>query len=77
MPGVRIGGWKKGCNTVVAIKEIREKAGLPLNEALAFVNRVLANEQITVAVPTVTAAQSLVDSLERAGLIANTVDDMN
>ena len=75
MPRVAITGWKKGCNTVAAIKELRQWASLPLNEALALVNRVLGNEQVVVPVSTFTTAQALADSLEKIGLIATSVCD--
>jgi hypothetical protein len=75
MPKVAITGWTKGCNTVAAIKEIREKAHMPLNEALEVVNRVLRNEQVMVPVLTSSAAQSLADALGGMGLIASSVGD--
>jgi hypothetical protein len=71
MPEVTITGWTKGCNTVAAIKEIREKAPMPLNEALDVVNRVLRNEQVIVSVSTLAAAQSLADVLRGLGLLAS------
>jgi len=75
MAKVAISGWTKGCNTVAAIKEIREKARMPLNEALDVVNRVLRNEQVMVPVSTCAAAQSLADVLGGLGLIAIRVGD--
>jgi hypothetical protein len=75
MPNVTITGWTKGCNTMAAIKEIREQAPLPLNEALDIVNRVLRNEQVVVRVSTHAAAQSLADALERFGLLASRDED--
>jgi hypothetical protein len=71
MAGVAITGWKRGCNTVAAIKELRDGAGIPLNEALALVNRVLGDEQV----PSPTAAQDLADSLEKIGLVATSSRD--
>jgi len=70
MFSVAITGWKKGCNTVAAIKELRERSSIPLNEALALVNRVLGNEQIVVPVSTAAAARALADSLEKCGFVA-------
>jgi hypothetical protein len=75
MTKVAITGWKKGCNTVAAIKEIREKAPMPLNEALDVVNRVLRDEQVIVPVSTSSAAQALADALGEMGLIARTVGE--
>ncbi len=75
MPKVVITGWTKGCDTVAAIKELRDKATMPLNEALALVNRVLKNEQVEVLVSTPTTAQALADSLERIGLVATGMGD--
>jgi hypothetical protein len=75
MAKVAILGWREGCSTVAAIKEIREKASMPLNEALAIVNRVLSNEQVFLAVSTPSVAQALADALKIVGLIANSVDD--
>jgi hypothetical protein len=75
MPRVAITGWKRGCNTVAAIKELREQASIPLNEALAIVNRVLGNEQVVVSVSTADTAQVLADSLEKIGLIATSICD--
>jgi hypothetical protein len=70
MSQVEITGWIKGCDTVAAIKELREKASMPLNEAHALINRVLENEHVIVRVPNSTAAEQLVDSLRRFGLAA-------
>ena len=67
---VEISSWQKGCNSVVAIKEIRARAGIPLNEALALVNRVLNNEKVTVDVTCLHDASQLVDELGRVGMIA-------
>ena len=75
MPKVAITGWKRGCNTVAAIKELRERASMPLNEALALINRVLGNEQVVVPVSTLTTALALADSLEKIGLVATDVSD--
>lgn len=70
MSQVEITGWIKGCDTVAAIKELREKASMPLNEAHALINRVLENEHVIVRVPNSTDAQQFVDSLRRLGLAA-------
>ncbi len=70
MTAVEISGWQKGCNSVAAIKEIRARAGIPLNEALALVNQVLANEKVMVHVSCLTDASELVDELEKTGMIA-------
>ena len=69
MPEVHISGWRKGCNTVAAIKEIREQAGIPLDKALNLVNRVLNNEQVLVPVSSCEIAQALAESLSRLGLV--------
>ena len=74
MPTVAITGWTKGCNSVAAIKEIRETALMPINEALDVVNRVLRNEQILVSVPTGMAAESLATELSRLGFVVGCVD---
>ena len=70
MIAVEISGWRKGCNSVAAIKEIRSRAGIPLNEALALVNRVINNEKVAVCVPCPNDASQLVDELARVGMIA-------
>jgi hypothetical protein len=70
MPQVAITGWKNGCNTVSAIKELREKAAIPLNEAHSLVNRVLENERVCVRVSDSLAAAELADSLNAVGLVA-------
>ena len=70
MSQVAITGWTKGCNTVSAIKELRENTTMPLNEAHALVNRVLGNERVEVRVSTAAAAKQLTDSLNRIGLAA-------
>ncbi len=75
MSQVVITGWKEGCNTVAAIKELRAIARIPLNEATDVVNRVLRNEQVVVEVPNPTTAEALANSLERIGLIATSVCD--
>ena len=69
MPEVYIAGWRKGCNTVAAIKEIRERAALPLDQAHNLVNRVLNNEQVVVPVSSPEVARELADSLSKLGLI--------
>jgi hypothetical protein len=75
MPTVAITGWTKGCNTIVAIKEIREKALLPLDKALAAVNRVLNNEKVMLAVSSPADAQALANALSGQGLIATSTCD--
>ena len=75
MTAVEISRWQKGCNGVAAIKEIRAKAGIPLNEAHALVNRVLANEKAVVCVPSRTDALQLVEELGRVGMIAQIMED--
>jgi hypothetical protein len=70
MAEVLITGWRKGCDTVAAIKELREKVPMPLNEAHALINRVLGNEKVRVVVPTPAGATSLTESLGKIGLIA-------
>ena len=75
MPRVSITGWRKGCNTVAAIKELREKVSMPLNETLDLVNRVLRNEQVIVPVSTSAVAQSLADVLVGFGLTAGYLGD--
>lgn len=74
MPQVAITGWTKGCNTVTAIKQMREKASLPLNEAHALMNRVLENERVVVSVSSPAAAKQLADSLNCVGLVAASLD---
>ncbi len=73
MSQVAITGWMRGCNTVSAIKELRERAAIPLNEAHALVNRVLQNEQVSVRLPDSKSATQLADSLNAIGLIAITI----
>ena len=73
MSQVAITGWTRGCNTVSAIKELREKAAIQLNEAHALVNRVLQNERVSVQVSDSTAATQLADSLNAVGLIVTTI----
>jgi hypothetical protein len=68
-------GWVKGCNTVAAIKVLREKAPMPLNEALDLVNRVLNNERVIVPVSATVNAHALAESLEDVGLVLNIDDD--
>jgi hypothetical protein len=75
MPKVVISGWKVGCNTVSAIKQIRASAPMPLNEASDVVNRVLRNERVEVLVSTAADAHALADSLERIGLLAKGIGD--
>ena len=75
MSRVAITGWNRGCNTVAAIKELRERASIPLNEALALVNRVLGNEQVVVPVSIPATAQALADALEKVGLVVTCLHD--
>jgi hypothetical protein len=72
---VEIFGWQQGCNSVAAIKELRARAGVPLNEALALVNRVLANEKVAVCVPCQKDALRLIEELRRVGMNAQVIDD--
>lgn len=74
MSQVAITGWTRGCNTVSAIKELREKASLPLNEAHALMNRILGSERVVVSVSSPAAAKQLADSLNSVGLVAVSVD---
>jgi len=75
MTAIEISGWQKGCNSVAAIKEIRQRAGIQLNEALALVNRVLANEKVAVSVPCRKDALQLVADLGKVGMIAQIIDN--
>ena len=72
MPFITISGWTKGCNTVSAIKEIRERAQMPLDDALAVVNRVLQDERVVISLPTLADAQALGAALSESGLLAST-----
>jgi ribosomal protein L7/L12 len=74
MAVVEISAWQKGCNSVAAIKEIRARAGVALNEALTLVNRVLANEKVKVAVPRQDDAAQLVEELSKVGMTAQIID---
>jgi hypothetical protein len=74
MSQVAITGWTKGCNTVSAIKELREKTPMRLNEAHVLVNRVLGNERVVVCVSSPAAAKRLADSLNSIGLLAVSLD---
>ena len=69
MPEVHITGWLKGCNTVAAIKEIRQRAAIPLDQALNIVNRVLNDEPVRVPVLSAEVAQELAESLRKLGLV--------
>ena len=75
MVAVEITGWEKDCNTVAAIKEIRTRAGVPLNAALALVNRVLNDEQVTVSVQCLDDGSWLVDELGKVGMISQVTAD--
>ncbi len=69
MPEVHITGWRKGCNTVAAIKEIRQRAAIPLDQALNMVNRVLNNEPVQVTVSSAEVAEGLAEALRELGLV--------
>jgi hypothetical protein len=71
---LRFMGWEPGANTAHAIKAIRERAGIPLNEALALVNRVLGNETVDLSVTDYATAESLAATVRRHGLIVEVVD---
>jgi hypothetical protein len=73
MAQVRIFGWKPGCNSVTAIKQIRQEANIPLNEALAIVNRVLNHEDVVVSVSSSAQAEVLINQLTEVGMIAEVV----
>ncbi len=70
-----ITGWRKGCSSLAAIKAIRARAHIPLNEAVDLVTRVLCNELVEVAVPTTSDAKALADSLSEAGLEVERIAD--
>jgi hypothetical protein len=72
---VEIVGWQHGCNSVAAIKKIRTRAKVPLDEALDVVNRVLANEKASVRVSGATDAALLVDELASLGMYAHVAAD--
>lgn len=74
MSSVIINGWTKGCDTISAIKEIRKKARMPLNEALDAVNRVLTNGTVEVALSSPAKARALAKVLAKMGLIVTTAD---
>jgi hypothetical protein len=75
MAKVVISGWRKGCNTVAAIKQVRAGAPMPLNEAADVVNRVLRKEEVEVMLLNSTTAEELADSLNKIGLVAKSVGD--
>jgi hypothetical protein len=68
MAKIRILGWKKGLNTVHAIKEIRQRAGCSLAEAKAVVDRVFDNQEPIVEMSNHGTAAQLVDSLTAMGM---------
>lgn len=70
MVKIRILGWKKGLNTVHAIKEIRKRAGCSLGEAKSVVDRTFDNQQPIVEITNDEAAAKLVDSLTAMGMPA-------
>ena len=69
MPEVQITGWRKGCNTVAAIKEIRLWAAIPLDQAFNMVNRILNNEPVQVTVVSAEVVQELAGALRKLGLV--------
>ena len=71
MVSVRLTGWRTGCNTVEAIKTLRDLAQLPLNEALATVNRVVAGECVEICTATEGRATQLVAMLDKHGVLAS------
>ena len=70
MSTLAIVGWTKGCDTVAAMKCIRDKSPMPLNEAHGVMNRVLRDERVLVDVSDPFDADRLIEALEKFGLIA-------
>ena len=76
MAFVQISGWKPGfCDSIPAIKTIRQKAGIPLNEALDLFDRVLKKESVLVNVACMNDALELAAELERLGVFAVALTD--
>ena len=73
MASLRLFGVEPGCDTVRAIKAIREGAGLRLNEALAIVNRVLGKEEVFVSAATLDQAHELPNRLTKIGMVVEVV----
>jgi len=74
---IRITGWKPGVNTVHAIKLIRNKAQIPLNEALSLVNDVLAGKNSSLRLSNIENASELVNLLNTLGMVAEITPDTN
>lgn len=61
---VTIRGWKPGLHKVALTALLRERAGLSLYQAHDHVNRLLAGETLSVAVPATAAAAFADEALD-------------
>jgi hypothetical protein len=73
MTSVRLLGWSPGLNKVRLTRLIHSSAGLPLDEAHAAVNRLLAGEAIELRVDCSQTAQQLAFEVEALGVQAECV----
>jgi ribosomal protein L7/L12 len=75
IPEVDFHGWRKGAQTVTAIKAIRQHTIMGLAQAKSVVDVCLANRSSTISVPTVVEARALVAALDSAGFEARVCYD--
>ena len=73
MTKVRFSGWSSGLDKVQLTKLIRERAGVPLNEAHDAVNRLLAGEKVEMRVSSQENAQRLATEAGALGVRAECV----
>jgi hypothetical protein len=68
MTSVRLFGWSPGLNKVRLTKLIHSSAGVPLNEAHAAVNRLLAGEVVELRMDSTQTAEQLAVSATALGV---------
>ena len=69
-PQVVLIGWRPPVQKIPLVKVVRKWASLSLTEATQAVNRCLRGEAVSVAMPSASAAQALVDSISELGIRA-------
>ena len=73
MTSVRLLGWSPGLNKVRLTKLIRTSAGVPLDEAHAAVNRLVAGDAVELRVDSLQIAQQLTAEVCALGVRAECV----
>jgi ribosomal protein L7/L12 len=69
MPKITLKSWNPGLKKVSLTKLLQEQAGLSLTSAKQYVDRLLADEAVSVNVPTTEEAAQLAEEITKLGAV--------